>query len=493
MTEQQRLKLLGGGGCLLAVLLTLKAPIPDAVAWQLWISRQLLAGFHLYTDIAELNPPLWFWMAEASTWVGDRLGLAPVDAWRGFVLLFGLKAWALSWLASSHLDPVERRRWWLAIWLAIFGAANVTLGQRETMALTAALPYMLLLSRRREALPTPLWLSLSIGLLAASGFALKPYFLLMPIALEVWLILRLRVRWCPWRPELVAQLLAGLAYTIAVLLYTPAFLHAMVGRVGAAYGHYELSRWDLLLSAPMIALGFSLGLLRRLPTSAPMVGLALITCMSALGMLVQAKGFFYQSMGIYMGVIMITGLVWQQSNNNMPNRLAAGLILVACGAKLGLYAYAERQSIATLAAQLSAQAGPGGSIGLISGQYAKAMTSSQIDRLGWSQRYLVLWTAPVIAQGGRAAALLRRELVDDLTCQPPTLLLIGHAAAEYPTAGLGFDYKAFFRSDPRFANLFAHYRRGADIAELEAWHLSSPLPARPGCHPFDRRSIYDPA
>lgn len=493
MKDLQRLLLWAGGGILVATLLTLKAAIPDAVAWQLWISRQLLAGFHLYTDIAELNPPLWFWMAEASSWIGDRLGLAPVDAWRSFVLLYGLKAWTLSWLASSHLDPVERRRWWLALGIAIFGVANITLGQRETMAMTAALPYMLLITRRLEASPTPLWLSTAIGLFAASGFALKPYFLLMPIGLEIWLIVHRRAHWRPWRAELVTQFLAGLAYAVAVLHFTPAFLHMMVGRVGTAYGYYELARSGLILSSPIFALGLGLLLLRRQSAHKPLTGLAIITSMSAVGMLIQAKGFFYQSMGIYMGAVMLALLLWLRSSGTFSTRLAAIIILIASITKLGLYALAEQQAITTLASQIGTRAGPGGSVGLISAQYAKAMTSSQVDRLGWSQRYLVLWTAPSIASGGNDATLLRRELVDDLTCQPPTLLLIGTATREYPTAGLSIDYKAFLNADPRFAELLSHYRRGPDIAGLEAWQRRSPLPGRRGCHPFDRRSIYDPA
>ena len=33
------------------------------VAWQLWIGHQISGGIHLYRDIIETNPPLWFWMA----------------------------------------------------------------------------------------------------------------------------------------------------------------------------------------------------------------------------------------------------------------------------------------------------------------------------------------------------------------------------------------------------------------------------------------------
>ena len=37
--------------------------VDSDVAWQLWIAGRIHAGAHLYRDIIEVNPPLWFWMA----------------------------------------------------------------------------------------------------------------------------------------------------------------------------------------------------------------------------------------------------------------------------------------------------------------------------------------------------------------------------------------------------------------------------------------------
>ena len=51
----------------LAALLTafrLTGTVDSDVAWQLWIAGRIHAGAHLYRDIIEVNPPLWFWMAS---------------------------------------------------------------------------------------------------------------------------------------------------------------------------------------------------------------------------------------------------------------------------------------------------------------------------------------------------------------------------------------------------------------------------------------------
>src|SRR6185369_2684308 len=51
--------------------------VDSDVAWQLWIARRLHAGAHLYRDIIEVNPPLWFWMAlpidRAADWLHVRI------------------------------------------------------------------------------------------------------------------------------------------------------------------------------------------------------------------------------------------------------------------------------------------------------------------------------------------------------------------------------------------------------------------------------------
>src|SRR4051794_28804435 len=47
----------------LLTALRLTGTVDSDVAWQLWIAGRIHAGAHLYRDIVEVNPPLWFWMA----------------------------------------------------------------------------------------------------------------------------------------------------------------------------------------------------------------------------------------------------------------------------------------------------------------------------------------------------------------------------------------------------------------------------------------------
>src|SRR5438477_6952023 len=48
---------------ILITALRFASTVDSDVAWQLWIAHRMHAGARLYTDIIEVNPTLWFWMA----------------------------------------------------------------------------------------------------------------------------------------------------------------------------------------------------------------------------------------------------------------------------------------------------------------------------------------------------------------------------------------------------------------------------------------------
>ena len=52
------------------------AELVNDVAWQLWVARQLAHGITLYTDIVEVNPPLWFWAAIPVVDLAQLLGVS---------------------------------------------------------------------------------------------------------------------------------------------------------------------------------------------------------------------------------------------------------------------------------------------------------------------------------------------------------------------------------------------------------------------------------
>src|SRR5690606_34756006 len=79
-------------------------------------------------------------------------------------------------------------------------------------------------------------------------FALKHYFVVVPVLLELWLIVRRRADWRPIRPETVVLAGAALAYGLSIALFAKGFFDVIVPMVGLAYENFRYSPISLLLS-----------------------------------------------------------------------------------------------------------------------------------------------------------------------------------------------------------------------------------------------------
>src|SRR5690349_9808631 len=81
-------------------------PVSHDVVWQMWIARQLLGGAKLYTDILELNPPLWFWLAVPVQKMAQLLETTPKQAIITAVFIYALVAELAVAALIAEFDPV---------------------------------------------------------------------------------------------------------------------------------------------------------------------------------------------------------------------------------------------------------------------------------------------------------------------------------------------------------------------------------------------------
>src|SRR5260221_1328516 len=211
--------------------------IDSDVASQLWIARRIHHGATLYRDIVEVNPPLWFWMALPV----DRLAtLLHLPAESVLFVVFGLLV-ALSLAATdrllTHWATAQRTMFLAYAALILTALPWVHVGQREQIVLIGAVPYAALAAARPDERPVSPLLAIAVGVGAALGFALKHYFLIVPAALELWLLASMGRRWRPFRPETLALAAVGVAYA-AALLVERNYLTRMVPLVRLAYGQF---------------------------------------------------------------------------------------------------------------------------------------------------------------------------------------------------------------------------------------------------------------
>jgi len=455
-------------------------PLTHDVVWQFWIARQMSQGAVLYRDILELNPPLWFWSAQPIVALADALHLAPLRIVVPIIVAWaGLAAWALGRL-SGITEPWRRLvLMLLALWLCTVNPIY-DFGQREQLALIAALPYAALLAARRRGEAIPVGLALAVALAAAYGFALKHLFVTIPLGLELWLIVGLRRRWRPLRIETVVIGVAALLYALAVLRFAPDFMTRVVPMVRAAYAGYESPLRMVLLRPWMVA--WLVGVLylvaygRRIPAREAMLlhGLCIGAAGFAFAYFVQNKGWMYHSvpvtgmMGLAVAVCM-TSIGCLPADTPTGSRRLPLALGVTCLAVPMLLPFASGRYHNPLRAEvdpLLATVSPGAAVYIAATDPMWAWPAVTEHGLAWRSRYYSLWMIPAIAHarmlGPQTPELrdlsttLRRQVADEVRCSRPELILF-ETRRMYAYQPAAFHLRTYLEEEPALHDTLARY------------------------------------
>jgi hypothetical protein len=456
------------------------------VAWQLWIAGRLHAGAHLYRDIVEVNPPLWFWMAVPVDAAARALGARP-DA---VLVLFmgGIVALSLSATNRLLVDIAPPRRALLLGYaaLALMAMPWVHVGQREQIVLIGTLPYAALVAARAAGARVPVALSVLIGAGAALGFALKHYFLIVPLVLELWLVAQRPREWRLLRPEIGAIAIVGGLYALAIAVFARDYLTNMVPLIRIAYG---------IVGAPSLNQVFGLfallglGILAfvaahwRLLARAPLASALLVAAAGfALVYFIQSKGWLYHAIPL-VGCASLALAALLAETTEPPRMLR--ILSPALFALPLLFAAQERLHPAEPSPELvNAISGleAGDSVGFLAVDNAIPWSVTLQHGFRYPSRYMGFWMFNAIVinerSGSHDARLVElgrqivSETIEDFRCAPPKAIIVAR-----PGPGeRGFDILAFFLRDPAFAELMSHYR-ARPWAGLERYDLASPLSA----------------
>jgi putative flippase GtrA len=476
-----------------ALLIIPGMPITHDVVWQFWIARQLNNGVELYTQINEVNPPLWFWMAMPIEWLGRKAGIDPIALLQSAIILLGL----LSSLLANHLLREMSAGARLLLVLNAFALALVTclgnFAQREQIAMIVALPYVLLIVRRVEGKDESPMLAIGIGLLAASGFALKHYFAVIPFMLEIWLLAVARRKYRPFRPETLAVAAVALCYAAAVFLLARDYLDRQLPMVFAAYDGYSKpwpfmfdDREQLLWLFCLITV-MAYGWLRRSNFTPLLVGLIIATSGFLYSYFAQQKGWVYHSMPVTYFLILALLAVATQSMQTKADILRRPLLVLTllCGYLFPVHfgPYDSRYSRATNEALTGAA--PGSTVYLLSTDAQKSWPMVEENNLVWPSRFMSLWMVPAIATGlGDEAKLkklsdqVRAETVEDLSCNPPTMLLVDRKPINALLQNRDFDILDYFKSYPAAEVFMKDYQLARKTGKFDVYLRRAGTPGR---------------
>jgi putative flippase GtrA len=440
------------------------------VSWYLIATERWLDGGQLYRDIIEVNPPLAFYLTAPAVWVAGQSLIAAEAAFLVWVLIVIATslAWARRLLGRvPGLEGRERHLLLAACFVALVIAPTDNFGQREHFLVIFALPLILLVILQPLGLSCSRWERAAIGALAATGIALKPYFLALPAALAILGATRER----SWRgamaPEYLLVAFGMVLYAGFVGVVHPDYVTRIVPIARLVYDTFGQSAYVVLLDLELFAFAFVARAILLTPGTEPArrevgVRLLVVGAAFALAYLVQFKG--WRSHMVPTQAIVCIAAAWLRLtiNGEMPKRAYAQLVLLLVGLSIvagpllrGPY-HSDWPSV--LAPYVPD--GPGrGSFLLLSDNMSIAFPFANVARARSASRYPCQWLIPgAIAELNGAEELsdhrrhrlqeildfARRTTTDDFIGSKPDLVIVDDRGERWVPGGMSFDYVGFF-------------------------------------------------
>ncbi|HVJ00467.1 MAG TPA: hypothetical protein VM657_15525 [Sphingomonas sp.] len=459
------------------------------VAWVLWGARAMLDGAQWGRDIIEPNPPLAWYLAMPSIWLGGLLHVPVVPA---FEIVLTLTAVAALIAFHRLTVPVMSDRAFArhapmlvaGLFLLIFPHRDF--GQREHIATLASLPYLALVSARLNGRQRmPLAGAVSIGIAAGLGFALKPYFLAVPLLVEATALTKSRQWRSAFRPETFSIAAVVVLYAASLLVFDRTYLVAVVPLAQSIYWSFDapFATWGWQLGLPAVALLIAFANARKTPLAAVFVAAGLGFTVSAL---VQAKGYSYHLFPVTAtAAIALSAAIAAPSPRGVAiGRVVLALLLLLGGLRSwgwwegnrpgGQRAVAIERIVATIDRYAAGESFlvvavhpfPSFPAALYANSRQVSRTNSQ-------------WFLPAVAQGrsglapahGRDVRAAEREarrfILHDLG-QRPRLVIIDTDSRRHTRSPADFDFLAFYEEDARFRASWSAYR---EIAPLGQYRL----------------------
>ncbi len=466
------------------------------LSWILYSSAQMLRGAEFGRDIIAANPPLAWFLTLPPVGLAELLSFDPVSTFRGFIagtlalpLLF---TWWYLRGESGRGAEGKLVLLSLAAGYVLFLGCYRDFGQREHLAFAYALPYLLLAAGRLQSRRFPVGLALLVGLAAGVGLALKPYFLAVPLFVEVLALARTRSLRFSFRPEVLA--LAGFVslYLVSILHFTPGYVFEVVPTVRPIYWGFNNDLTGLLQKIRFDIIGFLVAAFLALSMKQEERVLHSVLIAAAGGFLLayilQMKGYTYHSLpfrslvlmalAAYLGQTLVGSREPDRLKRRAPVALAGIAFVVVIGPNIlsvsQWYELANRDHGAK-AAQIDEvigvverHAAGDGFLALSTHPFPGFPTAVYVSA-EWTSRTNSALFVPAVAKLRSKGALADAEvlrfaeekardfLLHDLAADP-RLVLVDARPSRHAIRGLDFDILSFYLEEPRIREIWSHYR-----------------------------------
>lgn len=483
-----RLLVTGTIACLAvgAALLHFFAPINHDEAYLMALAGRLLDGGQFGKDIMDMNPPHVWWISAMPVWLARQTGLRLDVAASVFTVTMAvLSVAAVARLtATARLGRVPRSLFLFFAALLVLFIPGYDFGQREHWMVLLTLPYIVARGCRLNNSAISPATGAAIGVAACLGFCIKPYFLLVPVALEIWILVRTRRPSLSIRPETIAMSAAGIVYGALTLTYARSYLEIEIPTALLGYWSYNSPIQEVLRSALTLlvpaAMLLGVGYLTR-PQGAQIPALAQALAVagaaSYVAALIQAKPWAYHFlpgiMFLYLSAVILLTAENPRVDRLTLRRIAFAILVgmaVVPTAFEAMRAFEGALSrVSQLAATFRSNPGPNRTVfGFITSprDVFPAVIAAEIE---WAApfccEYLIaaaarVEEAPIAYRPKiRAAGLNQAKIaVSAIRTKEPGVIVVATGDDMLGFNHQMFDYVAWLSANTHFASVFAHYR-----------------------------------
>ncbi len=492
--ENNRASFVGLAGVFaLAGLVQFPFALNHDAAWHFYSAIRVLGGDRIGLDIADINPPMAMWLFSFPAMAVTGLGLSPAMVFKTFVLLVAGMIFLTIRTPLTLLAGRDATGLLLMIAAIFLLLPGYHFGQREHLAALLTLPYVALAALRSKHHPVSAGAATWMGSLAAIGICFKPYFLAVPLIVELWLIVRQRDLRLVLRTETLVMVAIGLLYVAAVFVFAPDYMYRVVPDALATYAGFEsglnaiFSEAIGVLIFPALALLFSIMALRRVDALAGMLLAAAGGYL--LAALLQQKGWQYQIMPASLHIVASAAV--QMVLAQRWRALVAAAIGLACAVPAMAFVWDGLSPNGT-SARVSAleqvlNTSPNNSVYAFvtspRDMHPAVLQSGNV----WADAYGVAIFLPAHLQAleaempdprhQRAIAISEAYLTEMLgrfAVSPPGIL--GFDASRFKLGILDsehFDYLEFLAAYPAFAGLIARYEEITPVGRFRLFRLRS--------------------
>jgi hypothetical protein len=434
-------------------------PLNHDVAWILAIGARVLSGQRLYVDVIELNPPLIVWLNLPVVAAAHALHIDPGTLFRLLVLAIAAAALVASMAIVRGVELTGAPFAAVASYVVVAGV-GYDFGQREHLALLLSLPYLACAVRRmREEGHAKRWVVVGVAAAAGIGFALKPFFLAVPLLVE--LVIARRRRSC----ASISAVIIGAELTVyaaAVLVFAPAYVplgRLLAPAYGVGYFNTVPLAFALMPNFLIGAIGLAFGW-RVLRRHAELHVLFAAAVGFGAGAVAQWKGWGYHWLPFAaLGMLVLGAAATEVLARRHPAavRRIAGAVAILGGLTLFGAATAGRASnpYPAMLAPVIAELG-GGPVGVLS-SLDVAYPLVTLPGVGSSFRLptVGLLVTAIRLGDARIGSFLRGVFAEDMRRAPPRLLIEDTRDLGLPAP---LDLVGYLSQSPEFAVRMADFR-----------------------------------